>query len=75
MRRESEVFAESAAMMADAMGVVLDRLTFDVTFTAATGDSDLGFMTIPDGTVGGVHGLPPRLGAATGTSSASASTG
>ncbi|WP_036570706.1 NAD(P)H-dependent amine dehydrogenase family protein [Nocardioides sp. URHA0032] len=56
VRRESEVFAESAAMMADAIGVTLDRLTFDVEFTAATGDSDLGFMTIPAGTVGGVLG-------------------
>jgi 4-hydroxy-tetrahydrodipicolinate reductase len=56
VRRESEVFAESAAMMADAMGVRLDRMTFDVTFTAATGDSDLGFMTIPEGTVAGVMG-------------------
>jgi hypothetical protein len=56
VRRESEVFAESAAMMADAMGADLDRMTFDVTFTAATGDSDLGFMTIPEGTVAGVMG-------------------
>jgi len=56
VRRESEVFAESAAMMADAMGVQLDRMTFDVEFTAATGDSDLGFMTIPEGTVAGVMG-------------------
>jgi len=56
VRRESEVFAESAAMMADAMGATLDRLTFDVTFTEATGDSDLGFMQIPAGTVGGVMG-------------------
>ncbi len=56
VRRESEVFAESAAMMADALGVTLDRMTFDVTFTPATGDSDLGFMTIPAGTVGGVMG-------------------
>lgn len=56
VRRESEVFAESAAMMADALGVQLDRMTFDVTFTPATGDSDLGFMTIPEGTVGGVMG-------------------
>ncbi|WP_182378382.1 dihydrodipicolinate reductase [Nocardioides sp. WS12] len=56
VRRESEVFAESAAMMADAMGVTLDRMTFDVTFTAATGDSDLGFMQIPEGTVAGVLG-------------------
>ncbi len=56
VRRESEVFAESAAMMADAIGVRLDRMTFDVTFTEATGDSDLGFMTIPAGTIGGVMG-------------------
>lgn len=56
VRRESEVFAESAAMMADALGVTLDRMTFDVTFTEATGDTDLGFMTIPAGTVGGVMG-------------------
>ena len=62
VRRESEVFAESAAMMADAIGAKLDRMTFDVTFTPATGDSDLGFMRIPEGTVGGVHGLSPRLG-------------
>ena len=30
VRRESEVFAESAAMMADAIGAKLDRMTFDV---------------------------------------------
>ena len=56
VRRESEVFAESAAMMADAIGAGLDRMTFDVTFTPATGDTDLGFMTIPEGTVAGVYG-------------------
>ena len=56
VRRESEVFAESAAMMADAIGATLDRLTFDVQFTAATGDTDLGFMKIPAGTVGSVYG-------------------
>ena len=56
VRRDSEVFAESAAVMADAMGLTLDRLTFDVQFTAATADSDLGFMQIPAGTVGSVFG-------------------
>jgi hypothetical protein len=56
VRRESEVFAESAAMMADAIGAKLDRMTFDVEFSTATGDSDLGFMQIPAGTVGGVYG-------------------
>ena len=56
VRRESEVFAESAAMMADAIGADLDRMSFDVTFTPATGDTDLGFMKIPAGTVAGVMG-------------------
>jgi 4-hydroxy-tetrahydrodipicolinate reductase len=56
VRRESEVFAESAAMMADAIGARLDRMTFDVRFTAATDDTDLGFMQIPKGTVGSVFG-------------------
>lgn len=56
VRLESEVFAESAAMMADAIGAKLDRITFDVTFTAATDDSDLGFMQIPKGTVASVYG-------------------
>ena len=56
VRRESEVFAESAAMMADAIGAQLDKMTFDVTFTPATGTTDLGFTTIPEGTVGGVYG-------------------
>jgi len=56
VRVESEVFAESAAMMADAIGAQLDRMTFDVTFTAATDDTDLGFMQIPKGTVGSVYG-------------------
>ena len=56
VRRESEVFAESAAMMADAIGAELDRMTFDVQFTAATDDTDLGFMKIAAGTVGSVYG-------------------
>ena len=32
------------------------RIDFDVTFTAATGDTDLGFMTIPAGTCRSVYG-------------------
>ena len=56
VRRESEVFAESAAMMADAIGARLDKITFDVTFTPATGDTDLSFMQIPKCTVAGVYG-------------------
>ena len=75
VRRESEVFAESAAMMAHAMGAEIDRMTFDVTFTPATGDSDLGFMQIPEGHRGRGARLPPRVGPATRTSSVSGSTG
>lgn len=56
VRRESEVFAEAAAMTADALGVELDRLSFDAVFGAAHGDSDLGFMQIPAGTVAAVQG-------------------
>ncbi|HEV7193656.1 MAG TPA: hypothetical protein VGN35_10665 [Jatrophihabitantaceae bacterium] len=56
VRRESEVFAEAAAMTADALGVELDRITFDAVFGAAHGDSDLGFMRIPAGTVAAVQG-------------------
>jgi 2,4-diaminopentanoate dehydrogenase len=56
LRIESGVFGESAAMMADALGVTLDRMSFDVAFTAATADSDLGFMKIPAGTVAGAFG-------------------
>jgi hypothetical protein len=56
VRRESEVFAEAAAMTADALGVTLDRITFDATFAAAHGDSDLGFMQIPAGTIAAVQG-------------------
>lgn len=56
LRRESEVFAEAAAMTADAMGATLDRLTFDATFAAATADSDLGFMEIRRDTVAAVQG-------------------
>jgi 4-hydroxy-tetrahydrodipicolinate reductase len=54
--RESAVFAEAAAMTADALGVELDRLTFDATFTTAHDDSDLGWMQIPKGTVAAVQG-------------------
>lgn len=56
IRVESEVFAESAVMMADAMQCTVDEVTFDVTLTTATGDSDLGFMSIRQGTVAGVYG-------------------
>src|SRR4029077_3154608 len=47
---------EAAAMMADAIGADLDRITFDGEVTPAPGNHDGGFMAIPAGTVGGVYG-------------------
>jgi hypothetical protein len=55
-RAGSEVFAEAVAMMADGLGVELDEITFDADYARATADNDLGFMTIPEGTVAGIDG-------------------
>ncbi|MDP9117224.1 MAG: dihydrodipicolinate reductase [Actinomycetota bacterium] len=56
VRCESEVFAEAAAMTADALGLTIDRFTFDALFAVATADSDLGFMMVPRDTVAAVQG-------------------
>jgi 4-hydroxy-tetrahydrodipicolinate reductase len=55
-RAGSAVFAEAVALMADALGVDLDDITFDCDYAVATADNDLGFMVIPDGTVAGIDG-------------------
>lgn len=52
----SAVFGDAVAMMADALGVALDDIAFDTDYTAANVDSDLGFMTIPAGTVAAMDG-------------------
>jgi hypothetical protein len=52
----SAVFAEAVAMMADALGIELDDITFDADYARATADNDLGFMVIPEGTVAGIDG-------------------
>jgi 4-hydroxy-tetrahydrodipicolinate reductase len=52
----SAVFAEAVALMADALGVDLDDITFDCDYAVATADNDLGFMMIPEGTVAGIDG-------------------
>ena len=43
-------------MMTEAMDLTVDRLSFDVVFTPADEDADLGFMQIPKGSIGGVFG-------------------
>jgi hypothetical protein len=55
-RSGSEVFAEAVAMMADALSIDLDDITFDADYARATADNDLGFMVIPEGTVAGIDG-------------------
>jgi len=55
-RSGSEVFAEAVALMADALDVELDEITFDADYAPATADNDLGFMVIPEGTVAGIDG-------------------
>ena len=53
--RASVVFGDAVALMGDALGVDLDEIGFEVEYARATRDMDLGFMTIPKGTVAGVH--------------------
>lgn len=52
----SLVFADAVALMADALGVELDAIVYEVDFSRATNDTDLGFMVIPEGTVGAICG-------------------
>ncbi|WP_031465311.1 NAD(P)H-dependent amine dehydrogenase family protein [Sciscionella sediminilitoris] len=56
LRKASEVCAEAAVMMADAVGARVDRMSFEATFIPAYADDDLGFMTIGKGTVGAIEG-------------------
>lgn len=57
LAHESRVFAESAAVIADALGVEISRHSFEATFSPATADADLGFIQIPEGSVAGILGL------------------
>jgi 4-hydroxy-tetrahydrodipicolinate reductase len=52
--RASIVFGDSVALMGDALDVELDDIGFEVEYARATRTMDLGFMTIPEGTVAGV---------------------
>jgi 4-hydroxy-tetrahydrodipicolinate reductase len=55
-RRASAVFAEAVALMGDALGAELDEIAFDADYAHATADNELGFMTIPRGTVAAIDG-------------------
>jgi 4-hydroxy-tetrahydrodipicolinate reductase len=62
--RASIVFGDAVALMGDALGLELDEIGFEVEYARATQDMDLGFMTIPEGTVAGVDAC--RYGAVAG---------
>ena len=62
--RASIVFADAVALMGDALGLELDDIGFEVEYARATRTMDLGFMTIPVGTVAGVDAC--RYGAVDG---------
>jgi hypothetical protein len=55
-QRASRVFAEAVALMGDALGAELDEIAFDADYAPATADCELGFMTIPRGTVAAIDG-------------------
>jgi 4-hydroxy-tetrahydrodipicolinate reductase len=54
-KRATAVFADAVAVMGDALGAEFDDIVFDAEFAVATDDADLGFMTIPKGTVSAVR--------------------
>jgi 2,4-diaminopentanoate dehydrogenase len=54
--RASAVFGDAVAFMADALGIELEHIGFDAEYARATETMDLGFMTIPAGTVAGISG-------------------
>jgi hypothetical protein len=56
VRNGSLVFVDGLYMMADALDVRLDEVRFEADFAAAAQDTDLGFMKIRKGHVGGVAG-------------------
>jgi len=54
--RASAVFGDAVAFMADALGIDLQRIGFAAEYARATETMDLGFMTIPQGSVAGISG-------------------
>ena len=56
VRDGSLVFIDGLYMMADALGIALDEVRFEADFAEAAQETDLGFMTIHKGHVGGVAG-------------------
>ncbi len=55
-RDASAVFGDAVALMGDALGVALDEIGFQAEYARATETMDLGFMTIPQGSVAGISG-------------------
>ena len=55
LEKYTRVFADSVLLMADCFGVELDEVTFDYQLGACTKDVDLGWYTLPKGSLGGSY--------------------
>lgn len=55
VRDATAVFGDAVRMMADGLGIDLDDVSCDAEFAVAPEQIDLGYMTIPEGCVAGVH--------------------
>jgi 4-hydroxy-tetrahydrodipicolinate reductase len=53
LEKYTRVFAASVLMMADCFGLELDEVTFSYELGACTRDVDLGWYTLPEGSLGG----------------------
>jgi hypothetical protein len=57
VKQRQLVFQDAIEMMAAALGVQLDEVTYSSEFGLAREDIDLGWMTLPKGTVCGLRGM------------------
>lgn len=54
--KTTEVFSDAVEMIADALGVELDEISFDADYFLATADNELGYATIRKGEITAVDG-------------------
>lgn len=55
LEKFTRVFADSVLMMADCFGLTLDEVTFSYELGVCTKDVDLGWYTLPQGSLGGSY--------------------
>ncbi|MFN8625791.1 MAG: dihydrodipicolinate reductase [Candidatus Binatia bacterium] len=55
-RQTTAVFGDAVEMIADALGMALDEISYDADYAVATADNELGYATIRKGTITAVDG-------------------